>query len=120
MTDDEANDPMAEKPTDDPVGAVKADIEATRSELQETVDELSDRLNPKTRAHHAAQSLAETTRRTATGTGSAAKHGAVRAKSIAQTEVDRARASGTTKRKAGLLAVTLVAVGLVWWRRGRR
>jgi hypothetical protein len=119
MTDDQTTDPTAEESTDDPVGAVKADIEVTRAELQETVDELSDRLNPKTQVHHAADSLAETTKRTATEAASAARHLAAQANSIAQKQVGRAPTAGARNRNAGLLAATLAVAGLVWWRRGR-
>jgi Protein of unknown function (DUF3618) len=119
MTDDAAGDPRVKERTDDPVRSVKADIEATRAELQETVNELSDRLNPKTQAHHAVESLAETTKRTATEAGSAAKHGAGQAKSVAQRQIGRAQHAGRD-RQFGALALAAAAAGLVWWRRGRR
>jgi chromosome segregation ATPase len=116
MTDD-----TTEASAADPVELVKADIEATRAELQETVDELSDRLNPKKQLSHAAESLSETTKRAASEAGSTARHGVAQAHDAAKDGFGRARhAASDRRRQVGVLGVTMAVVGLaVWWRRGR-
>jgi hypothetical protein len=119
VTGDTPPGPSAEVPSNDPVAAVKADIEETRAELQETVDELSDRLNPKVQAHRAAESLSETAKRAATETGSAAHQGAAQARTVAQRQLSRARGAGRA-RQLGLAVVVLAVIGVAWWRRGRR
>jgi hypothetical protein len=51
---------MTSDPTDPPedIAAVRADIEATRAELSETVDALSDKLNVKRNAQRRAHDVA--------------------------------------------------------------
>jgi hypothetical protein len=115
MTDNPITDRATDGSTADPVEALKADIETTRAELQDTVDELSDRLNPKTQLRQAAASLTDTTKRAATDAGSAAKHGAGHVQAIARNQVGHGRG-----RRAAVVAAALAVVGLVWWRRGRR
>jgi ElaB/YqjD/DUF883 family membrane-anchored ribosome-binding protein len=79
--------------TDD-VAAAKARIEETRGELQETVDQLTDRLDPRVRAKEAGESV---------------KHSA--AEGVASVQRNPVPVAGIA---AGVVAVV---VAIVVWRR---
>lgn len=116
MSDDTVNDSVP-----DPIDALKADIEETRAELQGTVDELSDRLNPKKQLSDATGSITETARRTAAQAEAELKQGAEQAQAAAKRGVTQAQraASGRERQIAAAMGVTLM-VGFVLWRRRHR
>lgn len=56
------------------MGLVQADIEQARHELQQTVDELADRLNPKHRVDEALDAVEEAAQRTLAEAQDRARH----------------------------------------------
>ncbi|MHA3704630.1 DUF3618 domain-containing protein [Jatrophihabitans sp. YIM 134969] len=92
----------------DEVEAAKADIEKTREELQETVDQLTDRLDPRVRAREAGESVKQTAADGVAKTKQVANHGV-------QTAKDK-----PVPVAAIALAVVAAVVGVVVWRRRSR
>lgn len=64
---------MSEAQELEAMAVVQADIEDARHQLQETVDELADRLNPKKRADEARVALEEAAQRAASQLGDVSK-----------------------------------------------
>jgi len=98
------------------IGEIQADIDATRSELGDTVAELSAKLDVKAQARakveHAKDSVVDKAQDLQT-------RGAHIGSEIAASTT---RGDGSTRRLfpvSGLVAVLLIA-GTIWWRRRRR
>jgi hypothetical protein len=80
------------------IAAIESDIEEARAELSATIDELSERLNPKNQARHAAES----------------------AKASAAEAAERTRSKAQGHEREILMAVGAVLVLLLLRRRRRR
>jgi cell division septum initiation protein DivIVA len=109
--------------TEDPdsIEAVRTDIEATRAELVETVNELSDRLDPAKRVSAVTQGASDTTKHVVEQAGDLTKDAAAKAQDVAKASVNRSRQISGDRQKqllgSALLAVGLIVVWRVWRRR---
>ena len=109
--------------TEDPdsIEAVRTDIEATRADLVETVNELSDRLNPAKRVAAVSQSASDTTEHVVEQAGDLTKDAAAKAQNVAKASVNRSRQMSGDRQKqlfgSALLVVGLVVVWRLWRRR---
>jgi Protein of unknown function (DUF3618) len=116
MSNSEASDSVEP----DSVEAVKSDIEATRTELVETVTELSDRLNPTKRVAAVSQSVSDSAKGAVEQAGEVTKDTAAKAQDVAKSGVRRGRQL-SDGREPQLIAAAVLVVGLVLaWRRWRR
>lgn len=104
----------------DPVEAVSTDIEVTRAELVETVNELSDRLNPTKRVAVVAQSATDSTKHVVDQAEDLTKDAAAKAQDVAKAGARRSRHL-TDGRERQLVGAALLVVGLILvWRLWRR
>jgi hypothetical protein len=103
----------------DSIDAARAAIAATRTELAETVIELSDRLNPKVQAGRTAHNVAENLKVGAQRTQALTKQAEAKAEGVAKIGLRRARALGRDHERE-LAAGALLLVALVLWMRRRR
>ena len=98
------------------VETLTSDIEVTRTDLTETVTELSNRLSPKKRAGAVAQGVSESTKQVAGQAQDLTKDTASKAQGVAKVGITRGRqlADGRNRKLMGSVAL---AVGLfVVWR----
>jgi hypothetical protein len=106
----------------DSAEAIKSDVEATRTELAETVAELSDRLNPTKRVAAVTESLSDSAKEVVEQAGAVTKDTAAKAQDVAKSGVRRGRqlSDGREPQLVGA-AVLLVGLVLVWrlWSRRR-
>ncbi len=102
--------------SEDPVEAVRSDIEVTRAELVETVNELSDRLSPKKRVGAVTQDVTASTKQVVGHAQELTKDSATKAQDVAKVGITRSRqlADGRERRLIG--AVALVAGLFFVWR----
>ena len=101
----------ASEGADDPLEALRTDIETTRSELTETVNELSDRLSPKKRVGI----VTDSTKHVVGHAHDLTKDTAAKAQDVAKVGVTRGRRL-TDGRELQLLGAVLVVVALFGWR----
>ncbi len=100
----------------DPVAAVRADIEATRTDLVETVSELSDRLSPKKRVSAVTQDVNETAKQAVGHAEQVTKDATAKAHHVALSNITRGRQL-VKGREGQLAAVLVIMVGsLLAWR----
>lgn len=103
------------------IEAVRTDIEATRAELVETVNELSDRLNPAKRVAAVTQGASDTTKHVVEQAGDLTRDAAAKAQNVAKAGVDRGRQLNGDRQKqlvgSALLVVGLIVVWRLWRRR---
>jgi Protein of unknown function (DUF3618) len=118
VTDDRSEEPN--RVVSDQVESVKADIAMTRGQLEEAVNELSNRLNPKVQAHRATASMTDTARQTAKEAGSAAKSGLGRAQVVAGHQAARAKQAGSGRGLRSALVGLVVVIGVFVVARRRR
>ena len=106
----------------DSVEEVISDIEATRTELVETVTELSDRLNPTKRVAAVTQSVSDGAKDVVEQAGEVTKDTAAKAQNVAKSGARRSRqlSNGREPQLIGA-AVLVVGLVLVWclWKRRR-
>lgn len=101
---------------DDPVEALRTDIETTRAELAETVNELSDRLSPKKRVGAVTEGVTEGTKQMVGQAQDLTKDTAAKAQDVAKVGVERTRQL-TDGRERQLLGAAVLVVGLfLGWR----
>ncbi len=106
----------ASEGADDPVEALRTDIETTRAELAETVDELSDRLSPKKRVGAVTEGVTESTKQVVGQAHDLTKETATKAQDVAKVGVTRGRQL-TDGRKRQVLGTAVLVVGLLLaWR----
>jgi hypothetical protein len=105
----------------DSVEAVRSDIDATRTELVETVIELSDRLNPTKRVAAVTQNVGDSAKDVVEQAGDVTKDAAAKAQDVAKSGVRRGRQL-SDGREPQLIGVAALMVGLVlvWLWRHRR
>jgi Protein of unknown function (DUF3618) len=100
----------------DGVEAVTSDIEATRADLAETVNELSNRLSPKKRAGAVAQGVTESTKQVVGQAQELTRDTATKAQDLAKVRITRGRQL-TEARDRKLIGSVVLAVGLFFvWR----
>jgi hypothetical protein len=107
-----ANDEEAE----DPVEALKADIETTRADLAETVNELSDRLRPKKRVGAVAEGVTESTKQVVGHAHDLTKDTAAKAQDVAKVGATRGRQLTDGRERQVLGAVVLIIGLFLGWR----
>jgi Protein of unknown function (DUF3618) len=101
------------------VEAVRIDIEATRADLAETVNELSDRLSPKKRFASVTQDAADNTKQVVEQAQALTKDSATKAQNAAKVGVSRARML-TKGREPQILGAAILTFGLILgWRLSR-
>jgi Protein of unknown function (DUF3618) len=102
--------------SEDPVEVLRSDIETTRAELVETVNELSDRLSPKKRVGAVSQSVTENTKQVVGHAQQLTKDSATKAQGVAKVGITRSRriAQGRVRQLVG--AVVLVGSLFLAWR----
>ncbi len=104
----------------DPVDAVRTDIETTRADLAETVNELSNRLSPKKQVTAVTDGVAESTKQVVGLAQDLTKDTALKAQDVAKVGITRSRQL-TEGREPQLIGAVLLAAGLfVVWRVRKR
>lgn len=84
---------MSDASETDAMGLVQADIEETRHELQQTVDELAERLNPKHRMDDARDAVEDAAQRAVTHAGEVARQTVEEVKQLRTMSPDEAAAA---------------------------
>lgn len=105
------------------IAAMEADLHETRQELARTVDELTSRLDVKTRSREALAARKEQATAAATRLRSRVAEGTSRASQRARASVtdEQGRPTGTARIGAVAAGVVLTGVvAVVIWRRSRR
>lgn len=106
----------ASEGADDPVEALRTDIEATRAELADTVNELSDRLSPKKRVGAVTEGVSESTKQVVGQAHDLTKETAAKAQGVAKVGVTRGRQLSDGRERQVLGAVVLVVALVLGWR----
>jgi hypothetical protein len=106
----------ASEGADDPVEALRTDIETTRAELTETVDELSDRLSPRKRVGAVTEGVTENTLQVVGQAHDFTKDTAAKAQDVAKGGVARGRQLSDGRERQILGAVVLVVGLFLGWR----
>ena len=101
---------------EDPVEALRSDIEETRAELVETVNELSDRVSPKKRVDAVTQGVTESTKQAIGQAQELTKGSATKAQDVARVGITRSRQLTDGREQQLIGAVVLVAGVFVVWR----
>ena len=102
------------------IEAVRTDIEATRADLAQTVNELSDRLNPAKRVAAVTQGASDTTKHVVEQAGDLTKDAAAKTQNVAKASVVRSRQLSGDRQKQLVGSALLVAGLIVVWRLWRR
>ena len=100
---------------DGAVDALRSDIETTRVDLAETVNELSDRLNPTKRVSATTQGVTETTKQVVSQAQDLTKGTAAKAQNVAEAGMTRSRQL-TQNRQRQILGLVLIGGLFVGWR----
>lgn len=104
----------------DSVEEIRSDIEATRTELVETVAELSDRMNPTKRVAAVTQSVSGSAKDVVEEAGEATKDTAAKAQDLAKSGVRRGRQLSNGREPQLVGAAVLLAGLVVGWRLWKR
>jgi hypothetical protein len=100
---------------DGAVVALRSDIETTRADLAETVNELSDRLNPTKRVSAATHGVTETTKQVVSQAQDLTKGTTAKAQNVAEAGITRGRQL-TQNRQRQILGLVLIGGLFVGWR----
>ena len=106
----------ASESADDPVEALRTDIETTRAELAETVNELSDRLSPKNRVGAVTEDVTESTKQVVGQAHDLTKETAAKAQDVAKVGFTRGRQFSDGRDRQVLGAAMLAVALLLGWR----
>ena len=107
---------IAREGADDQVEALRTDIETTRVELAETVNELSDRLSPKKRVGAVTQGVTEGTKQVVGQAQDLTKDTTAKAQDVAKVGITRGRQLTDGREQQFLAAVVLVVGLFLGWR----
>ncbi len=106
----------ASQGADDPIEALRTDIETTRNELTATVNELSERLSPKKRIGAVTQGVTENTRQVVGHAQGLTKDTAARAQDAARVGIAQGRHIADGREQKLIGSAALVVGLLVIWR----